>query len=343
MDDDAACERLVRVEGDLEALAQLVGRLVPRALVGDDLEQAARRLQRAGTRREAMPREQRRHQPGPRRRAGMERLGHGAELLAQAHRLRRCDAERHGTAAFVQAEDAGAAGRRAQHAGGPGDVPAAVVVVGVHHVADAARHVDAQHQRIDHVAPGRAALLRQREHGRCDRARRMDDRLQVRVVEVEGVRRDAVDQRRARHVDALAAAEHGGLRRRLQHGHSRQRGVGRLVAGGTDRAAEPVVERAVRLVLHSVVPAARRVAGHESRQDAGDRRCLHLGGDPGVLRHACLIPRAGSFARSSAQCRSGCSRRTDPASWATARQPRPPASRSGRATSEPPPACRSGA
>ena len=41
----------------------------------------------------------------------------------------------------------------------------------------------------------------------------MDDGAQVRVVEVEDVRADAVHQRGVHHVDALVPAEHGGLRR----------------------------------------------------------------------------------------------------------------------------------
>ena len=207
MDDDAAGERLVGVERDLEALAELVGHLVPGALVGDHLDEAARRLERARAGGEALAREQRRHQPGARRGAGMERLGHRAELLAQADRLRRGDAERHRRLLLVEAEQPGAAGGRAEHAGRSGDVPAAVVVVRVHDVADAAGDVDAEHQRVDHLAPAGAAPLGQRQHRRGDRPGGMDDRLQVGVVEVEGVRGDAVDERGARHVDLLGAAE----------------------------------------------------------------------------------------------------------------------------------------
>ena len=42
---------------------------------------------------------------------------------------------------------------------------------------------------------------------------RMDDRLELGVVEIEHVARDAVQQRRVQHVEALGAAEHGGARR----------------------------------------------------------------------------------------------------------------------------------
>jgi hypothetical protein len=72
-------------------------------------------------------------------------------------------------------------------------------------------------------------VLGQRQHRRGHRAGRVDDGLQVGVVEVEGVRGDAVDQRGAGDVDLLGAAQHGGLRRRLQHLHGGQGGVGRFV------------------------------------------------------------------------------------------------------------------
>jgi len=83
VDDDAAGEGLVGVEGDLEALAELVGGLVPGALGRQHLRIAARRLERTRAGGEAVARQQRRQQPGARRAAGVEGLGHGAELLAQ--------------------------------------------------------------------------------------------------------------------------------------------------------------------------------------------------------------------------------------------------------------------
>ena len=102
MDHDAAGERLVRVERDLEALAELVGDLVPRALRRVGLRDPARRLDRLRGRREAVLRHQRRRQARARRGARMERLGHRAELLAHADRLRRRDAERHRRAVGVE-------------------------------------------------------------------------------------------------------------------------------------------------------------------------------------------------------------------------------------------------
>ena len=166
--------------------------------------------------REAVLGHQRGRQPRARGGAWMERLGHRAELLAHADGLRRGDAQRHRRLVDVETQEPRARRGRAQHAGRAGDVPAAIVMLGIDHVACAARDVDAEDQRVDELAAGRPDVLGQRERRRCDRSRRMDDRLEVRVVEVEGMRRDAVDERGARNVDALAAAEHRRLRRRCQ-------------------------------------------------------------------------------------------------------------------------------
>jgi hypothetical protein len=285
VDDDAAGKGLVGVEADLEALAQVRRDLGPVVLGGDGLHHAARRLQRARAGGEAVLRHQRGHQPGACGAAGVEGLGHGAELLAHAHRLRRRDAQRHGRALRVQAEQAGARGRGTHRPGAAGDVPAAVVVVGIHGIADAAAHVDAQHQRVDQGAAAGAGVLGQRQQRAGHRTGRMDDGLEVRVVEVEGVRADAVDQRRAGHVHALAPAEQGGLRRGLKRLHRRQRGAGSVVVRGADGAADPVDEGAVRLVVDGVAPASARVAGDESREDVGDWRGVMVGGDLGVAGH----------------------------------------------------------
>ena len=86
---------------------------------------------------------------------------------------------------LVEAQQARAARGRAQHAGRAGDVPAAVVVIRVHHVAEPAGDVDAEHQRVDHLPPGGAGGFREREDRRGHGTGGMDDGPEVRVVEVE--------------------------------------------------------------------------------------------------------------------------------------------------------------
>ncbi|MNN14600.1 hypothetical protein D3C81_1276740 [compost metagenome] len=285
VDHDAAGKRLVGVERDLEAAAQFVGNLVPVGLGRDHLHEAARRLQRLRARGIAVPRHQRRHQPGARRAARVERLGHGAELLAQAHRLGSGDAQRHRRAVLVQPKQARAGRRRTQHAGGTGDVPATVVVVRIHGVAHAAGHVDAQHHGIGHGAAAGAGVLGQRQHGGGHRAGRVDDGLQVRIVEIERMRGNAIHQRGAGHVHLVPAAQHRGLRRRLEFRHSGQRGHGGLMPGRAHGAAQPVHEGAMGFVVHLAAPALRRMRGHELAEDARDRRGVVIGGDMGIACH----------------------------------------------------------
>ena len=91
-------------------------------------------------------------------------------------------------------------------------MPADIVVAGIDGVADAALDLDAEHERVQELRSRDRRVLRQREDRRRDRAGRVDHGLEMRVVEVERVRRDAVHQRRVQDVEPLAAAEHGGLR-----------------------------------------------------------------------------------------------------------------------------------
>ena len=87
----------------------------------------------------------------------------------------------------------------------------------------------------------------------------------MRVVEVEHVRADAVQQCRMKDIHALGTPEHGGLRRTAERLHRRERALHGLVTAAADRAAEPVEQRARSLVTHAfrdVLPArSHQVAG----------------------------------------------------------------------------------
>ena len=111
-------------------------------------------------------RQQRRHQAVLRGTARMEALGHRAEHLAQADRLRRRQPQRPAHLLFGQSEQPAARGRRAEDAGRAGDVPAAIVVRRVDRVADPALHLRAEHQRVQEVAARDRLHLRQRENRR---------------------------------------------------------------------------------------------------------------------------------------------------------------------------------
>ena len=94
------------------------------------------------------------------------------------------------------------------------------------------------------AAPRDRLAFREREDRGSDRPARMDHRLQMRVVEVERVRGDAVHERRLHDVQAVAAPEHGRLARPGKRRERRERAFHRLVAARADRAAEPVQDRA---------------------------------------------------------------------------------------------------
>ena len=180
----------------------------------------------------------------------MEALGHGAEHLAQSHGLRGGEAQRPDHLLFGQAEQLAGRRRGAEHAHRAGDVPAHVVVRGIDGVADAAFDFDAEHQGVQEIAPADRAVLGQRQDGRGHRTGGMDDGPQVRVVEIEDVRADAVHQRGVQHVHAFVAAEHGGLRGPGEWRERGDRDVDGLVARSADRAADPVQQGAGRLLAH---------------------------------------------------------------------------------------------
>ena len=137
--------------------------LAPVALVRDHLRKATWCFQRARAGCEAVFGHQRAHQASACCTARVKRLGHGAKLLAQANRLARCQPQSHLRLMRVELEQACTACGCTQHAGGARDVPATVVVVGVHHVANTAGDVYANHQRINYFTPGVAIDFSQRQ------------------------------------------------------------------------------------------------------------------------------------------------------------------------------------
>jgi len=114
---------------------------------------------------------------------------------------------------------------------------------------------------------------------------RHDDRLEVRVVEVEGVRGDAVEQGSAGDVELFCAAEQRGLGRRSQSLHCGQRGLHGFVLRWPDGTADPVGERAVGFGVDRIAPAARRVLDREAGQIRRDGRGVGIGADGAVACH----------------------------------------------------------
>ena len=151
-------------------------------------------------------------------------------------------------------------------------MPSAVVVIGIDRVAHAACDVGAKHDRIDQLPAVRAAVLGQGERCGGNRSARMNDGLEMRVVEVEGVRADTVEQRRSTHVDALMSAENAHLRCGLEILERCKRRCDCAVARRADRASHPVEKSALRLAFDELVPAAGWVLRHEVREHHSDWR-----------------------------------------------------------------------
>ena len=89
----------------------------------------------------------------------------------------------------------------------------------------------------------------------------------VRIVKIQHVRADAVEQRGVQYVHAFAAAQQASLRRTGKIGERRQRALDRLVTRAADRAAGPVQKRARRFVLHGL----RNIGESRADEVAGER------------------------------------------------------------------------
>ncbi len=152
MNDDAAGERLVGIEADLEGLAQILGDLGVVVLGRHHVGEAALGLDHLVRAGEVLLREQRRGKAVLRGASGMEALAMRAEHLAEAGGLRAGDAERPGHLLLVEAEKLAAGRGRAEHARRAGDVPAGFVVLGADRVADAAFGFDAEDEGVQQLS-----------------------------------------------------------------------------------------------------------------------------------------------------------------------------------------------
>ncbi len=122
-------------------------------------------------------------------------------------------------------------------------MPADIVMVRIDGVADPAFRLDAENQRIEKVLAGNRLYLRQRKNRGRHRTGRMNDRLQVGVVEIENMARHAIDEGGVHDIEPLAAAEQRGLRRAREGRERRDRDLHGLMTRSADRNADPVQQR----------------------------------------------------------------------------------------------------
>ena len=83
----------------------------------------------------------------------------------------------------------------AENPAGRCNVPASRIVARRNRIADAALDLYPENKRRQHIAPWKLARFCQGDHRCRDRCRRMDDRFRMRVVKIQQIGRDRVDER----------------------------------------------------------------------------------------------------------------------------------------------------
>ena len=136
-----------------------------------------------------------------------------------------------------------ARGGRAEHADRRRRVPALLVMMEVDAARDARLGLPARDIGGDERPPVHRARLRQSEQRRQDRRRWVSAKRVAAIVEIQRMRRGAVDQRRIQRCHALVGAEH--QTRAVRRGHARDDPRARFARAG-QRAADRVEDRDAR-------------------------------------------------------------------------------------------------
>ncbi len=120
---------------------------------------------------------------------------------------------------------------------------------GRHGVADAALDLHTENECRENGLPRKSSGLRQCEHGRRDRRRRMNDRIRMGIVEIEQIGRNRVDERRGQRIEPFRTADDRGCRGPAERQQRAQRGSDGRVIRRTQRGREEVQDRAFRLMI----------------------------------------------------------------------------------------------
>ncbi len=210
---------------------------------------------------------------------GVERLRHGAELLAVTGGLGGGDAEAMRGGHSLEPEQPDRDRRRGQRAGGPGHVPARVVVLGVERIAGPGGQLVAEGVRGEQVDAPAAAPLRQRRARGVQRRGGMQNGGNVGVIEIQCMAGDSVDERGVGDSQPVGCAEHRGLRLSAEQkalfpgDASRQARRRPLWPGQGDRAGTGCSRAARRRALRRLACGKRSRAGSAFRRKS-DRRSL---------------------------------------------------------------------
>ncbi len=160
-----------------------------------------------------------------------------------------------------------------------------------HGGADPAFDLEAQHEGGQQLRPADAAQLGHRQQRRRQRCRRMDDGGQMRVAIVEDVGTGAVQEGGGERIDALAAADDGGLPAAGEFRQRLQRQLDRFGAAAGDGDGEEVQQRPLGLMprlLGNVLPPRVDDEAGEGLGDAWSGKHCELSGD--VVAEIGVIP-----------------------------------------------------
>ena len=205
LDRDAGPHDRVRVP---ELADDAIG--VEAVAVAEYLEEAPRRIERILAAGEAARGQLRGDDAVLRGAAHVQRLGHGAEVHANAGRRACGDRQRVRGLAGVEPQQLGRRGRRAEGADRAGGMEAFLVVTRMNRLGDLALDFEAGQERLEKFRARHALPLADGERGRQRRHGRMRQqpedavgaRGELRIVPVERVAARAVEQRRRRRAGA---------------------------------------------------------------------------------------------------------------------------------------------
>ena len=143
-----------------------------------------------------------------------------------------------------------------------------------HGVSEPALDLNAKRQRQQHIASAQAITLGERKRDGGNRGRWVDDGPQVRVVEVQKIGADGVDEGRIRRIHALWATEDLHVRRARHAARNRYGRGHRRVTRHADRAADIVQKRPFGLMTDSGGKPFPGCISDEAAQNGGYNRRL---------------------------------------------------------------------
>ena len=183
---------------------------------------------------------------------------------------------------------------RAEHSARRRDVPAALIVLRRHRVADPALRFDTEHECEQQRFTVHRLHLRQREERGGDGRGRVNDGRNMRVVEVVHVRAHCVERGGVQHVHAFAAAYDAHVIVGTETAVDGHRLTERRIVRARERNREVIDERAFRFVAHDHGQVGPLRLRDETRERAGHRAAAGCVRVDGISLQASLLLSASS-------------------------------------------------